>query len=425
MIYKMNSHSGITQILAWMIGITRTLSVLVLISVPLYAEPDADDLMQGIPPAPEARVTKANWFTGPYNRWGLQHVRQITPTVEISRGDGPVHRLPRNRKPIDRIPVSNVDGAEVSIADWLKDSYTDAFLVLHKGNILSEIYMNNMTENSYHNFFSMSKSFTGNLTGILAERGLLDTEARVDSYVPELKGGAYGDATVRQLIDMRIGIKYTEDYDDPNSDVYVYSRGANSVPNPEGLTLYDVLPTFRKKGVHGQEFHYVTANTDALGWVVQRAANRRLGELLSTEIWAKLGAERDAYAICDLNGIAWMGGGLNTTLRDAARFGLMMLQEGSIGANRVVPAGFIKDIQQNAFATGFPGLSYRSHWWVYPGLNAFAAQGVAGQRIMVFPERELVIVKLSSWPTLSGYHPKGRGYDQRALRAILDYIKLQ
>ncbi|MCH7908226.1 MAG: serine hydrolase [Candidatus Hydrogenedentes bacterium] len=315
--------------------------------------------------------------------------------------------------------------ADLTIADWLKDSYTDGFLVLHKGNILSEVYMNNMTETSYHNFFSMSKSFTGVLTGIIADRGQLDIDAKVSTYVPEMKGGAYGDARVRHLLDMTVGIEYTEDYDDPASDIYTYARASNASPNPEGLTLYDVLPEYPKEGEHGESFHYVTANTDALGWVVQRASNRRLAELIATEIWSKLGAERDAYVICDLNGTAWMGGGLNTTLRDAARFGLMMLQGGSINGNRVVPESFVKDIRENAIETGSPSTGYRNQWWVNPDIGSFEARGVAGQRIIVLPEHDLVVVKLSSWPALSEYHSEGRAYDQRALLAIIDYVTQQ
>ena len=135
-----------------------------------HAAPDVDDLMKGIPPAPEARVTKANWFVGPYNRWALQHIREITPTVETSRSDGRVYELPSTPKPISDIAVINLDGKEGTIADWLEASYTDGFLVLHKGNILIEVYMNNMSDDSYHNFFSMSNSFTGNLAGIIAYR---------------------------------------------------------------------------------------------------------------------------------------------------------------------------------------------------------------------------------------------------------------
>jgi hypothetical protein len=391
------------------------------IGVHSFAGPDSDDFMNGIPPKAEALVNHSNWYIGPYNRWGLQHVREVTSTVEISRGDTSVHRLKSKPAPIVEIALTDLDGNEGTISDWLKASYTDGFLVLHKGKVLTEVYMNGMHRRSHHNFFSMSKSFVGNLAGILAERGQLDLNAKVTAYVPELKGSAYEGATVRHVLDMTIGMTFSEDYDDPDSDVYRYSRGSNSA-NTEGLTMYNVLPTLKPGGEHGEKFHYITANTDALGWIVSRAANRPLAEMVSTEIWSKLGAERDAYAISDLNGIPFMGGGLNTTLRDAARFGLMMSQGGKIDGRRVVPEAFIKDIQESAFDTGFPGTSYRNQWWVYPDFNAFAARGVAGQQIMIVPDSELVIVKLSSWPALSGYNEEGRQYDQRATVAIVDYI---
>ncbi|HIA47562.1 MAG TPA: class C beta-lactamase-related serine hydrolase [Candidatus Hydrogenedentes bacterium] len=416
--FRTGSHKSISKAI-----ILFALPLVTVMSPPTHAGPDAADFMNGVPPAPETRVDKTNWFVGPHNRWGLQHVREITSTIEISRGDGSVYQLPSTPKPISDIPVNNLDGEAGTIGYWLEASYTDGFLVLHEGNILAEVYMNSMSDDSYHNFFSMSKSFTGNLAGIIADRGQLDTNAKISKYVPEMKDGAYSNATVRHLLDMTVGIKYTEIYDDPDSDIYVYARASNASPNPDGLTLYDVLPKYPKEGEHGAQFHYVTANTDALGWVVQRASKRHLAELLSTEIWAKLGAERDAYVISDLNRTPWMGGGLNTTLRDAARFGLMMEQGGKINGKQVVPADFIKDIQKNAIDIGAPGQGYRNQWWVHPEFNAFSARGVAGQNIIIVPEHDLVIVKLSSWPALSGYHPDGRAYDQRATMAIIDFIK--
>jgi hypothetical protein len=390
-----------------------------------YAAQDADDFMNDFPPAPEARVTNERWSSGPQSRWTYQHIRELMPTVEIYRGDGPVYPLPESPKPIQAISVENLDGDTVTIADWLEDSYTDGFLVLHKGEILTEVYLNSMTPHSQHIFFSMSKSLIGDLAGILEARGQLDPEALVTKYVPEMKGGAYGDATVRQVMDMTIGMKFNEDYDDFSSDVYVYSRASNSSPNPDKLTIYEVLPKFEKQGEHGERFHYITANTDALGWIVQRASGRHLVELLSTEIWSKLGVERDAYAISDLNRTPFMGGGFNATLRDAARFGLMMQRNGHLNGHQIVPKSFIRDIQENAFATRYPGTSYRSQWWVHPDQRSFRAIGVAGQNIIIVPQEELVIVKLSSWPALSGYHPEGRAYDARAIDAVIDYVKKQ
>lgn len=113
-----------------------------------YADPDASDIMNGYPPGSETRVTKANWFIGPYNRWGLQHIREITTTINISRGDGSVTPLPVALEAISDIPLKQMDGSDGTIQDGLDASYTDGFLVLHNGKILSEVYMNSMTETS-------------------------------------------------------------------------------------------------------------------------------------------------------------------------------------------------------------------------------------------------------------------------------------
>lgn len=394
-----------------------------ILSFTALANKDASDFMNGSPPEPSALVTKANWSVGPYNRWGLQHVREITATQEVSRGKGQVTRLKQDLLPISSLSVRKLDGSEGTIEDWLEASYTDGLLVLHKGMIVSEIYLNSMTEDSYHNFFSMSKSFTGTLAGILAERGQLDVGKKVSHYVPELADSAYGDATVRALLDMRIGINYSEDYNDPEADVYSYAAATNATPNPKQLSLYDVLPTFEKKGEHGQRFHYVTANTDALGWVLERAARRDLVEILTTEIWSRIGAERDGYVISDLQGTPWMGAGFNATLRDAGRFALMMLQGGIANRQQVVPASFVRSIQSEAQATSFPGISYRSQWWVDPGQNSFFARGVSGQRMIIVPEEDIVIVKFSSWPALAAYHSDGENYDRRAFQAVIDSLK--
>lgn len=384
------------------------------------------DFMRGYPPKPTRRVTKANWFIGPFNRWGLQHVREITATTEISRGDGPVAEFETEYRPLLELGVENLEGDTVTIRQWLRDSYTDGLLVLHNGRIATEVYMNGMTDRTHHNLFSVSKSFAGNLAGILAHRGQLDLDAAVGAYVPELKGGAYGDATVQHLLDMTVGIEFVENYNDVTSDIFRHAQATNATTNPQQLTLYGVLPSYPKKGDHGDAFHYVTADTDALGWVMQRATGRHLAELLETEIWSKLGAERDAYVIVDLNGAPWLGGGLNITLRDGARFGQMMLQNGFFNGRQIVPAEWVETLRSDdVVPTGenLPlDIGYKNKWWIYHDLNGFAARGVSGQRIVVLPEDNTVIVKFSSWPQLDQYHPDGEQYDVRAYRAIAEYL---
>lgn len=382
----------------------------------------AGDFMSGFPPEPDAQVSRANWFMGPHNRWGLQHVQEIMPTQRVSRKGADVLTLESEPLPVLGLKVRDMDGDEVTLTDWLHDSYTDGFLVLYKGKIVSETYMNDMEPDTLHNLFSMSKSYLGTIAGMLIDRGVLNPDAPVIDYVPEMKGSAYGDALVRHVLDMNLGIRYVEDYADPESDVFRYARAMTAVDNPEGTGLYDVLPTFEKEGEHGEKFHYVTANTDALGWIVQRASGRSLTELLSTEIWSKIGAEQDAVIISDVNRTPFIGGGFNTTLRDSARFGLMMANDGKVAGEQIVPPAFIRDIQTFAIETGYPGTQYRSQWWVMPELDGYRASGVAGQKIYILPKLDLVVVKFSSWPTLGGYAEKGGAYDQRALMSIVNYF---
>lgn len=383
----------------------------------------AKDFMAGFPPDAAKRVTRANWNVAPFNRWGFQHVREITATTEVSRGDGPVSKLEVEPRPLLDLPVEDLTGKRGTIRQWLEDSYTDAFLVIHGGKIVTESYLNGMTERTAHNLFSVSKSFAGTLAGIIADQEKLDRQAVVSKYVPELKGSAYESAKVQHLLDMSVGVKFVEDYGDPTSDIYRYSQATNAMPNPQNLTIYGVLPIYPKEGEHGEKFLYVTPNTDALGWVLERATERPLAELLSREIWSKLGAERDAYVICDLNGTAWMGGGLNATLRDIGRFGQMMLHNGKVNGEQIVPAAWIAEIRSGGdLPTGRnPPLKigYKNKWWVYHDLNAIVARGVFGQRIVVLPESDTVMVKFSSWPAAGGYHEQGEQYDVRAYRAIV------
>lgn len=368
------------------------------------------------------RVTKETWAFGPHNRWGLQHVREITSTATVSRGDGPVRAFESKPKPVLDLKVKRPDGEMVTVKRWLHDSYTDGFLILYKDKVATEVYMNDMEPESLHNLFSMSKSYLGVLCGMLIERGILNPDAPITDYVPELEGSVYGDALVRHLLDMNVGIAFDEDYANPDSDIFRHAFATNALGDAGDLTLRKVLTTFKKEGEHGQGFHYVTANTDALGWVAERAAGRSLIEMLSTEIWSKIGAEQDAAIIVDLDRTTFIGGGFNTTLRDSARFGQMMLHRGKVGETQVVPESFIKDIETFSIPTRNKGTRYRSQWWVESQYEAIAASGVAGQDIIVVPNKELVIVKFSSWPTLDDYGEDSDRYDQSAYEAILTYF---
>ena len=163
----------------------------------------------------------------------------------------------------------------------------------------------------------------------------------------------------------------------------------------------------KKEGEHGQAFAYKTVNTDALGWVIRRATGKSVGENLRERIWSRLGAEQDAYLNIDGVGNEFAGGGLNTSLRDLARFGEMMRLDGRFNGQQIVPKSVVDDIRRGGrkedFAkAGFallPGWSYRDMWWVtHNEHGAYSARGIHGQVIYIDPKAEMVIARFASYP---------------------------
>ena len=231
--------------------------------------------MSGAPPfAPEARVTLANWQEPPFNRWAFQHVRELIPTARIPRGDGPAWPLPRAERDLTGVRFTS-GGQELTVADLLAQTCTDGFLVLHRGRIVTEQYFNQMAPDTPHLLMSVSKSVTAAVAGVLAGRGQLDPSAPVTAIVPELAGTSFDGATVQQLLDMRTGTAFNEDYDDPEADVRTYERvylwrPPADDPVPEDAIAY--FATLRNDGPHGGPFRYRSILTDVLAWVIERAA---------------------------------------------------------------------------------------------------------------------------------------------------------
>ena len=356
-------------------------------------------LMQGAPPPPERRVTLANWQEGPFNRWAFQHVSELVPSAVLSRGDGPVLELPVAAEDIDPL-----------LGDFLGQTYTDGFLVLRDGHIVYERYFNGMGPNTLHLLQSVSKSFCSALTGTLVERGVVQLEAQVRDYVPELSDSALGDATVGNLLDMTASVVFNEEYADPESEVQAQDRAAGWRPrrphDPE--SSYSFLRSLRKAGEHGRVFQYCSASTDALAWVLERATGRRYCELLETELWARLGAEHDASITVDAAGFGFANGGLSVTLRDLARFGWLMLNGGGVNGFRVTPErwalrplehGDPSLMSDGDFKAAYPNGCYSSKWWCAGDeRRTFYGVGIYGQYVWIVPAARLVFAKLSSLP---------------------------
>ena len=178
---------------------------------------------------------------------------------------------------------------------------------------------------------SVSKSVVGCVAAVLIDRGLLDPDAEITSYVPELAGSGYAGALVRHVYDMRSGVRFVEEYANPDSDIRRLDEWVEWQPGQgEPRGLYRFLATLQAEAPHGERFLYRSAESDVLGWVCERAAGRPMAELISELIWAPMGAEHDALLLHDGLGTAVHDGGLCATARDVARFGQMLLDGGQV-----------------------------------------------------------------------------------------------
>lgn len=372
--------------------------------------------MTGFPPLPDKLIMQpeSDFFSFPKLRWTVCHIRELMPTKQVSRGLGaPIPLRYALDDSIDSVTFMPIGGKErMTWKESLSKNYTDGILIIHKGKVVYEHYFGTLNEKGKHAAMSMTKSITGLLAEILVIEGMLDDTAKVESIVPELKSSAFGSATVRQVMDMTTALDYSEDYSDPEADIWVYSKAASPLPKSkeyEGPNGYfEYLQTVKQNGVHGEAFGYRTINTDALGWIISRATGKDLTTLLSERIWSRMDAEQDGYITVDAKGTPFAGGGLSAGLRDLGRIGLLMLNGGEINGKRLFPKRVVESIQDGgdkiAFAKAgyktLTGGSYRSMWWVLHNEHgAFAARGVHGQTIYVDPKAEMVLVRYSSFPT--------------------------
>jgi len=254
-------------------------------------------LMQGFPPPPDARVTLANWQEPPFNRWSFSHMRELVPTQRISRGSGPVTPLPTSPLALGKIALHRVDGTRASVDEVLEDTYTDATVVVHGGRVVLERYAGETAPATPHLLMSISKSVVGCVVGNLVERGLLSPSHLVTDHVPELEQSGYRGASLRDILDMRSGVEFSEDYTDLTAEVRVIEQAIGWRPASDRRvprSMYAYLTTLGGTGEHGGVFDYRSCETDVLGWVCERATNTRMADLISELVWSPIGAERDA-----------------------------------------------------------------------------------------------------------------------------------
>ena len=364
------------------------------------------------PPFP---VTLDNWQTAEQVGWTFCHIAEIFPTAMISRGSQRAVPLSRHITPFADLSCRDADEESTTVGAIMKATETDGWMVVHDGKLVAEQYAGAMEADTLHLLMSVSKSVVGILVGALAGQGVLNVDEQVTTYVSELEHSGYRGATVRQLLDMRSGIAFSEDYLNPDAEVRVLEQAVGWAPrrSPDvPKTLRGFLLTLRQDSPHGGPFNYRSCETDVLGWVCEAAAGQRFHKLASELIWSRLGADFDANIGVDSEGTGMFDGSISAALCDLARFGIMIAHEGtSLRDHQVVPEAWIADTfaggpdSREAFAsspsdTRMPGGMYRNQFWFpWPDREVLLCLGIHGQMIFVDRTTGLVAVKVSSWPT--------------------------
>lgn len=381
------------------------------------SDPAALGWMAGSPPPASAQV---RWDDGsmwrfPQWRWGFSNMRMLVPTAGIPRA-GAISPLPLAlRDDLDDVVLTTLDGAAMTWRESLAATYTDAILVLHHGTVVHERWFGVTRPDTQHILFSVTKSLVGLLAEMLIETGQLQEHALAAQIVPELAGSGLGNATLRQILDMRTGLAFSEDYVAGHTgltDVQRMSLAGGWMPRhadhdgPDGHFAF--VASLGQTAAHGGDFVYRTPNTSALQWLVERASGQPLAALIRDHFWQPMGMECDAAIAVDRLGTAFGGGGLMASLRDIARLGEMLRLGGRWHGAQIVPEAVVARLFRGgdpaAFAhvayPGNPDGSYASQWWHRAGGQAMAL-GVHGQGIYIDRAAGVVIARLGSHPVAS------------------------
>jgi len=358
----------------------RTLAILVLcsaIAAPALAQQ----------PTPENSPAGVLFWSPADRERAFRQMETISPHAPVARGETPVRALP----PGD--PIS------VDASAYMETENVAGVLVIQDGRIRLEHYGLGLGERDHWVSFSMTKSLTSTLVGTALKSGAIGSlEDPVTRYLPALAGGGYDGVNVRQLLTMTSGVRWNEDYFNPNSDVARFLQEPARPGEDPVVTYMGRLPRATEPGTR---WNYSTGETNLVGSLVAAAEGKPLAQLLSERIWSRAGMEADAFWALDQGGREMGGCCVSATLRDWGRIGLLALEDGQPGGERIVPADWFAQAVVKQAETGEPNEGYGFLWWTQDD-GVFGAYGIFGQAVRVDPERRLVIVLLSSWPRAIG-----------------------
>lgn len=399
---------------------------------PVASEPYTGKPMDGIPASPESQVTLQNWMTQPYSKWAFRNPAAIWPCLMVPR-KGNIYKFPVELdKSIESVKLDNSD---LSVLDALKADDTDGIIVIKNGIVKYEKYFGDFEANDLHMWASSTKSLTGMCAGILASEGKLDLNQKVKHYLPEMTGSAFENLTVQQVLNMVSALDYSEDYVDlkPGSVHAEYFERIGFTPpynlmaidpkkdnTPRGLMRFvSQIKTHPDKTV-GEVYEYHSPNVDVIGLIISRISGQPLDKFVADRIWSKIGADHDAMFGADVDFNAIATGGFTTTLRDFAKFGCTVLNDGKFNGQQIFPSDFIDATfgltreefeagQKSVYRTDTESPSYNKYlsgyknfWWILDSeKQIMMAQGVFGQGIYLDKSNDLIIATFGSAPSAS------------------------
>ena len=276
---------------------------------------------------------------------------------------------------------------------YLAGQRAAALLVLHKGQLRLERYGLGFDAEGRWTSFSVAKSFTSTLVGAAVRDGHIRLEEKVSHYLPQMKGSAYDDVSVRQLLTMTSGVRWNEDYSDPQSDVAQFNNHPSTDGSPAIVSYLRQLP---RAAPPGERWLYSTGETNLVGILLEQATGKNLSTLLQEKIWQPAGMERQATWLLSKTGQEISGCCLQASARDYARFGQFILEGARVKGQPLLPDDWLAKATTRQADIGLPSRGYGYQWWTYDN-GSFTARGIFGQGIFIDPQRQLVIVSNSNW----------------------------
>ncbi len=325
--------------------------------------------------------------------------------------------VPAGNKP-SPLPPGPPLALPLDLDAYLAGQRAAGLVVLHDGRLRLERFGLGFDASGRWTSFSVAKSITSTLVGAALRDGhIRSMDDKVSDYLPQMKGSAYDDVSIRQLLTMTSGVRWNEDYDDPNSDV---SRFNNHEPEPGVDALVSYLRRLPRAAPAGTVWNYSTGETNLVGVLLGQAVGEPLADYLSKKVWIPAGMEQQATWILSRSGREISGCCLQAATRDFARFGQFILDGARVGGRSIAPDGWLAEATTARTPIGEPGRGYGYQWWTYAD-GSFAARGIFGQGIFIDPKRRLVIASSANWGG-GASDPKAKQAREAFYRAVQQAI---